>query len=128
MILVLAGSRSGASHQNLKYVHGQSSATAWPLKPGNLNPHHPRARILHLTEGSALINRYGFPSQGHAPVLLRLRVRIQKFFSQEDKSSMVLQSGSPTSINDFVSGGGTFGLYSDVLVVNVSSLNMPGLW
>ncbi|KIM83074.1 hypothetical protein PILCRDRAFT_819864 [Piloderma croceum F 1598] len=103
-------------------------------------PGNPRPRVFHLPDDSALINRYGFPSQGHASVLSRLRARIPSFFSLDDDSSAALRSGSllavnlgknktspAESIDDFVSGVRTFGPYSDVLVVNVSSPNTPGL-
>jgi len=103
-------------------------------------PGNPRPRVFHLPEDSALINRYGFPSQGHASVLSRLRARIPSFFSADDGSSAALRSGSllavnlgknksssAESIDDFVSGVRAFGPYSDVLVVNVSSPNTPGL-
>ncbi|KAK7045733.1 Dihydroorotate dehydrogenase (quinone), mitochondrial [Paramarasmius palmivorus] len=102
-------------------------------------PGNPRPRVFHLPEDEALINRYGFPSQGHAAVLSRLRSRIPAFLST-DNSSTSLRDGailavnlgknkdSPSdSIDDFVSGVKTFGEYADVLVVNVSSPNTPGL-
>ncbi|ESK91028.1 dihydroorotate dehydrogenase [Moniliophthora roreri MCA 2997] len=101
---------------------------------GNLRP-----RIFHLPEDEALINCYGFPSQGHATVLSRLRARIPAFLSI-DNSSASLRDGSILAINlgknkdssvdsidDFVAGVKTFGEYADVLVVNVSSPNTPGL-
>ncbi|KAJ8521221.1 hypothetical protein ONZ45_g2018 [Pleurotus djamor] len=104
-------------------------------QPGNQKP-----RVFHLLEDSALINRYGFPSQGHASVLSRIRARIPTFFSQGSEHSASLKQGavlavnlgknkssSVESIDDFVSGVRTFGPYSDVLVVNVSSPNTPGL-
>jgi dihydroorotate dehydrogenase len=96
--------------------------------------------VFHLPGDAALINRYGFPSQGHASVLSRLRARIPSFFSVDNESSAALRSGSllavnlgknkaspAESIDDFVSGVRTFGPYSDVLVINVSSPNTPGL-
>ncbi|KAK1225260.1 Dihydroorotate dehydrogenase (quinone), mitochondrial [Marasmius sp. AFHP31] len=102
-------------------------------------PGNPRPRVFHLAEDEALINRYGFPSQGHASVLSRLRSRIPSFLST-DNSSAALRDGSilavnlgknknspPDSIEDFLEGVRTFGEYADVLVVNVSSPNTPGL-
>ncbi|KAJ7281605.1 hypothetical protein C8J57DRAFT_1123472 [Mycena rebaudengoi] len=103
-------------------------------------PGNPRPRVFHLPEDSGLINRYGFPSEGHASVLSRLRARIPRFFTAESTSSAAFRDGallavnlgknkdSPAeSIDDFVTGVRTFGPYSDVLVVNVSSPNTPGL-
>jgi dihydroorotate dehydrogenase len=96
--------------------------------------------VFHLPEDSALINRYGFPSQGQSSVLSRLRGRIPSFFSVDDNSSAALRPGSLLAVNlgknkaspaesieDFISGVRAFGPYSDVLVVNVSSPNTPGL-
>ncbi|KAF5383575.1 hypothetical protein D9615_003511 [Tricholomella constricta] len=101
-------------------------------------PGNPRPRVFHLSEDSGLINRYGFPSQGHTSVLARLRSRIPEFQQGYDTAALRPSSvlavnlgknkESPVdSIDDFVSGVRTFGLYSDVLVVNVSSPNTPGL-
>jgi len=71
-------------------------------------------------------------------MLSRLRARIPLF--QPDHESAALRPGSllavnlgknkdspAESIDDFVAGVRTFGPYSDVLVVNVSSPNTPGL-
>lgn len=98
-----------------------------------------------------MINRYGFPSEGQASVLSRLRARLPSwlfstlFFSDpthEDSTprNASLKEGallavnlgknktSPeSSIEDFLSGVRTFGSYADVLVINVSSPNTPGL-
>jgi len=103
-------------------------------------PGNPRPRVFHLPEDSALINRYGFPSQGHASVLSRIRSRIPSFLLVNDESRASLRPGSLLSVNlgknktspaesidDFVSGVRAFGPFSDVLVVNVSSPNTPGL-
>jgi len=91
-----------------------------------------------MPEDDALINRYGFPSQGHSTVLSRLLARVPQFTSGSGRaalregSMLVINLGknkeSPAdSTNDYVSGVRTFGPYADVLVVNVSSPNTPGL-
>ncbi|KAG7440911.1 uncharacterized protein BT62DRAFT_975219 [Guyanagaster necrorhizus] len=100
---------------------------------------NPRPRFFHLPEDAAVINRYGFPSQGHMSVLNRIRARIPTFL-QEDNDTASFRSGSVLAVNlgknktspaesiqDFVDGVRMFGPYSDVLVVNVSSPNTPGL-
>lgn len=86
-----------------------------------------------------MINRYGFPSEGHVAVLSRLRSRIPSFPDNEDapaslRSGAVLavnlgknKSSPPDSISDFLEGVKAFGPYADVLVINVSSPNTPGL-
>ncbi|KAJ7720588.1 Dihydroorotate dehydrogenase-domain-containing protein [Mycena maculata] len=102
-------------------------------------PGNPRPRVFHLPDDSAFINRYGFPSEGHASVLSRLRARIPRFFDDENGSAAFRpgamlavnlgknKESSVESIDDFVAGVRTFGPHSDVLVVNVSSPNTPGL-
>ncbi|KAI6042041.1 Dihydroorotate dehydrogenase-domain-containing protein [Pisolithus marmoratus] len=103
-------------------------------------PGNPRPRVFHLPADSALINRYGFPSQGAAAVVSRLRARIPTFHDANKASTGALRSGAVLAVNlgknktspadsseDFVSGVKTFGPYADVLVVNVSSPNTPGL-
>lgn len=106
----------------------------------NAQPGNPRPRVFHLPEDSAIINRYGFPSEGHAAVLSRIRARLPTFPSESQDTPASLRPGSllavnlgknksspPDSIEDFVSGVRTFGPYADVLVINVSSPNTPGL-
>ncbi|ETW78812.1 Dihydroorotate dehydrogenase 1 [Heterobasidion irregulare TC 32-1] len=104
-------------------------------------PGNPRPRVFHLPEDSALINRYGFPSQGHASVLARLRARIPAFSSSNPEESPASlhpdkmlavnlgknKASAVDSPDDFVAGVHTFAPYADVLVVNVSSPNTPGL-
>ncbi|KAF9485477.1 hypothetical protein BDN70DRAFT_903047 [Pholiota conissans] len=101
-------------------------------------PGNPRPRMFRLEEDSAVINRYGFPSQGAASVLARLRSRIPAFRPPTDRAALrndaILavnlgknKESAADSIDDFVAGVRTFGPYSDVLVVNVSSPNTPGL-
>ena len=104
-------------------------------KPGNPHP-----RVFHLPDDAALINRYGFPSDGSVSVLTRLRARIPKFIQTDENSTAALRPGAVLAVNlgknktspadsvdDFVSGVWTFGPVADVLVVNVSSPNTPGL-
>lgn len=103
-------------------------------------PGNPTPRVFHLPDDAALINRYGFPSQGATSMISRLRARIPKFHETKDDTTAALKPGSVLAINlgknksspvespeDFVTGVKTFGPYADVLVVNVSSPNTPGL-
>ncbi|KAH9926271.1 uncharacterized protein BXZ73DRAFT_102954 [Epithele typhae] len=113
-------------------------------------PGNPKPRVFHLPEDDALINRYGFPSEGHASVLARLRARLPTLFSYSTSSTLESplhveehaslrpnallavnlgknKSSPPDSIVDFVTGTHAFGPYADALVVNVSSPNTPGL-
>ncbi|KAG8786728.1 Dihydroorotate dehydrogenase (quinone), mitochondrial [Ceratobasidium sp. 428] len=104
-------------------------------------PGNPKPRVFDLPEDDALINRYGFPSQGHSLMLARLRTRSTKhqhpnLTSSPSEPSQILavnlgknKSSSPDSITDYLLGVRRFG--SDpqikVLVINVSSPNTPGL-
>ncbi|KAG2011750.1 dihydroorotate dehydrogenase [Coprinopsis cinerea AmutBmut pab1-1] len=101
-------------------------------------PGNPKPRVFRLEEDQAIINRYGFPSQGHSYVLSRLQERLPPYEPQAEQASLrkgdilAVNLGknkeSPAdSIDDFVKGVNTFGPYSDVLVINVSSPNTPGL-
>ncbi|KAJ7066646.1 hypothetical protein C8F01DRAFT_1052967 [Mycena amicta] len=102
-------------------------------QPGNDRP-----RVFHLPDDLGLINRYGFPSEGHAAVLSRLRARIPRFF--DETSTAAFRPGAMLAVNlgknkespadsieDFIAGVRAFGAYCDVLVINVSSPNTPGL-
>ncbi len=106
---------------------------------GNAKP-----RVFHLTEDQAVINRYGFPSKGAASVVARLQARFAGTSLTPTKNSEDLpaslkqgillsvnlgknKSSPPDSIDDFLVGVRTFAPVSDVLVVNVSSPNTPGL-
>ncbi|KAH9931904.1 uncharacterized protein B0H18DRAFT_1083415 [Fomitopsis serialis] len=105
-------------------------------------PGNPKPRVFRLPSDEAIINRYGFPSDGHTAVLARLRARLPLFHEQETTTArhaslrphallavnLGKNKASPAdSIDDFVQGVQTFGPYADVLVINVSSPNTPGL-
>lgn len=92
---------------------------------------NPKPRVFRLEDDEAIINRYGFNSEGHAKVAARLQVR-------EHKSSKVQNEGQYLAVNlgknktgdeieDYVKGVRAFGTLADALVVNVSSPNTPGL-
>ncbi|KZS90747.1 hypothetical protein SISNIDRAFT_414926 [Sistotremastrum niveocremeum HHB9708] len=109
-------------------------------------PGNPRPRVFHLPADQALINRYGFPSDGSQTVLDRLQKRIRdyvyyyhpSFDIQKDHASLRKgqllavnlgkNKASPAdSIEDFLDGIRTFGPLADAVVINVSSPNTPGL-
>lgn len=115
--------------------HTPRALTTTHTQPGN-----PRPRVFHLPEDSALINRYGFPSQGFVSVLSRIRARLPAFPSTTEEHWASLRQGRLLAINlgknkespqespgDFVEGIHAFAPHVDVLVVNVSSPNTPGL-
>lgn len=94
-------------------------------QPGNDKP-----RVFRLIEDSAVINRYGFNSDGHQEVFKRLRHReAEPKISERGLMGVNLGknklSGHPVA--DYVSGVRVFGKVADYLVINVSSPNTPGL-
>lgn len=99
---------------------------------------NPQPRVFHLAEDNAIINRYGFPSVGFPLVVSRLRSFLSHRTSQPDALSdgpqriLAVNLGKnkaspPHSISDYLQGVRTFGPLADVLVINVSSPNTPGL-
>ena len=96
-------------------------------------PGNPQPRVFHLSEDGAIINRYGFPSVGFPLVVARLRSFLSKQnFSSESPKILAVNLGKnksspPDSIDDYLVGVRTLGPLADVLVINVSSPNTPGL-
>ncbi|KAF2746265.1 FMN-linked oxidoreductase [Sporormia fimetaria CBS 119925] len=122
---------------------------------------NPKPRVFRLPSQNALINRYGFNSEGAEVVAMRLRHRVREFAYHmgfgldEEAERMVLdgQAGVPPGslmpgrlmavqvtknkttsendieavIRDYSSCVEKVGKYADIIVVNVSSPNTPGL-
>lgn len=151
------------------------SLTRHLLQEGN-----PKPRVFRVPETEAVVNRYGFNSDGHQAVISRLRERVHAFvyanahllptsvfprpsptqpFDPDPVTSLLLSSkgsdaqlidamglprsftpgqllavnlgknktSAPEAVDDFVNGVAKLGPFADVLVVNVSSPNTPGL-
>ncbi len=117
--------------------------TVTPLpQPGN-----PRPRYFRLELDRASINRYGFNSAGALAVASRMRRRIASLsqppvhydvftpmpgMPRSMRRGRVLgvnlgRNKSSTDEQDYMSGIRTLGPYADVVVINVSSPNTPGL-
>ncbi|WVF70759.1 dihydroorotate dehydrogenase (fumarate) [Kwoniella sp. CBS 6097] len=118
-------------------------------------PGNPKPRFFRLEEDDAAINRYGFNSLGHGHTLARLRARLYAFaqshpslFPSPLPHNPLPPSGVPRSLRpgqllavnlgknktsaadsneDYIKGVRLLGPYADVVVVNVSSPNTPGL-
>ncbi|KAF1913374.1 hypothetical protein BDU57DRAFT_456713 [Ampelomyces quisqualis] len=122
---------------------------------------NPRPRVFRIPSQNALINRYGFNSEGAELVATRLRQRVREFAyraglgvdqaaerkvldgeagvppgSLKPGSLMAVQvaKNKATSENDidavvrdYATAVAHVGKYADILVVNVSSPNTPGL-
>ncbi len=94
--------------------------TVTPLpQPGN-----PRPRLFRLPEDEAVVNRFGFNSEGHAAAARRLR-------SARPKGVVGVNIGankdSTDRAADYVNGIAAFAGLASYFTVNVSSPNTPGL-
>ncbi|KAK7113860.1 dihydroorotate dehydrogenase (quinone), mitochondrial-like isoform X2 [Littorina saxatilis] len=94
-------------------------------QPGNDKP-----RVFRLVDDEAIINRYGFNSDGHEEVFKRLRHR-ETEPKVSERGMMGVNLGknklSGHAVADYVAGVKVFGKVADYLVINVSSPNTPGL-
>ncbi|CAK7903104.1 dihydroorotate dehydrogenase (quinone), mitochondrial [[Candida] anglica] len=109
-------------------------------------PGNPQPRFFRLSRDEAVINRYGFNSSGHWNVVARLKLRLNKLLGKFETSNSSVeepfgnsfQNGKLLAVNlgknkfgdeveDYVKGVHRLGPYADVLVINVSSPNTPGL-
>ncbi|KAJ6262440.1 hypothetical protein Dda_3248 [Drechslerella dactyloides] len=113
---------------------------------------NPRPRVFRLVADKALINRYGFNSLGAEYVARQLRERVLRYAGDHGLTEqevldtlpaslysgklLAVQIGKNKSVSEddiegvkaaYVSGVRSLGRYADVLVVNVSSPNTPGL-
>ena len=99
-------------------------------------PGNPMPRVFRLNEDKAIINRYGFNSDGHDVVFQRLETLHAKYSdmgsTKERKPIIGINLGknktSPVdSVQDYVDGVYKFGGIADYLVINISSPNTSGL-
>ncbi|KAH7382443.1 hypothetical protein DE146DRAFT_668768 [Phaeosphaeria sp. MPI-PUGE-AT-0046c] len=122
---------------------------------------NPKPRVFRIPSQNALINRYGFNSEGAELVAARLRQRVRQFAYHaglgmgEEAERKVLngEAGVPPGslksgrlmavqvaknkstsendidavVRDYATAVAHVGKYADILVVNVSSPNTPGL-
>lgn len=89
---------------------------------------NPKPRVFRLSDDRAIINRYGFNSEGHQAVLQRLRMlRSQEDFNGVVGVNLGRNKSTMSPIADYVQGVRVFGPVADYLVINVSSPNTKGL-
>lgn len=91
---------------------------------GNAKP-----RVFRLLQDRAIINRYGFNSDGYLKVFDRI-----KEFKADDRNEMKIvginigkNKESKSAIDDYAKGLSLFSSHADYLVINISSPNTPGL-
>ncbi|KAL0880131.1 hypothetical protein ABMA27_002612 [Loxostege sticticalis] len=89
---------------------------------------NPKPRVFRLPEDKAVINRYGFNSEGHDEVLKKLN-NLDK--SLLDRGLLGINLGknklSDNATEDYVQGIKKFSNVADYFVINISSPNTPGL-
>ncbi|KAJ3640780.1 hypothetical protein Zmor_027322 [Zophobas morio] len=92
-------------------------------QPGNSKP-----RVFRLPEDRAVINRYGFNSEGHQVVYERLNhIKINESCDRIVGVNLGKNKTSEDPVGDYVVGIKKLGPVADYLVINVSSPNTPGL-
>ncbi|KAG6448868.1 hypothetical protein O3G_MSEX005716 [Manduca sexta] len=91
-------------------------------------PGNPKPRVFRLPEDKAVINRYGFNSEGHDQVYKKIH-NIEKGLL--DKALLGINLGknklSDDAVHDYVLGIERFSNIADYFVINISSPNTPGL-
>lgn len=96
-------------------------------------PGNPKPRVFRLEPDAAIINRYGFNSDGAKAVFNRLDMfnfggRAQHNYGVIGVNIGKNKDTSPEdAANDYLYGLQTFGELAEYIVVNVSSPNTPGL-
>jgi dihydroorotate dehydrogenase len=86
---------------------------------------NPKPRIFRLVEDRAVINRFGFNSEGHDAVFQRLRARAGK--PGIVGVNIGANKESPNRIEDYVLGIWKFYALASYFCVNISSPNTQGL-
>ncbi|GAB0092960.1 Dihydroorotate dehydrogenase (quinone), mitochondrial [Sergentomyia squamirostris] len=91
-------------------------------------PGNPKPRCFRLVEDRAIINRFGFNSDGHERVLERIKkLREDWTFHGVIGVNLGKNKTSPSAEEDYAAGIKLFGPVADYLVINISSPNTPGL-
>jgi dihydroorotate dehydrogenase len=88
-------------------------------------PGNPKPRLFRLVEDQALINRFGFNSEGLPAVAARLRARANR--PGIVGANIGKNRDTQDDIGDYVQGVAMLAPLADYLTVNVSSPNTPGL-
>ncbi|XP_014291254.1 dihydroorotate dehydrogenase (quinone), mitochondrial isoform X2 [Halyomorpha halys] len=84
-----------------------------------------RPRVFRLPSNKAIINRYGFNSEGHDAVLSRVKSARKEYGVVGVNLGKNKESTDP--VGDYAKGIVLFSPYADYLVINISSPNTPGL-
>jgi dihydroorotate dehydrogenase len=102
------------------------------IEVGTVTPYpqsgNPKPRVFRLPSDEALINRMGFPSQGVAQVVSRLRrLPGERSFVLGVSLGKQKVTALSDAVDDYVVTLGAVYAYADYVAVNISSPNTPGL-
>lgn len=106
----------------LGFGHVEAGSVTPRPQPGN-----PRPRLFRLEEDEAVINRYGFNSEGLAPFVARLARRRAAGAKGIVGANVGKNKESPDARGDYAAGIRATAALADYLVCNLSSPNTPGL-
>lgn len=91
-------------------------------------PGNPKPRVFRLIQDNAVINRYGFNSDGHETVYKRLsNIKNNKNFHGIIGVNLGKNKTSDDPIKDYADGIKKFSDIADYFVINISSPNTVGL-
>ena len=109
--------------ESIGFGHVEVGSITPNAQPGNAKP-----RVFRLNEDKAIVNRYGFNSEGHEVVYNRIKkLRESGKFKGILGINLGKNKHTNNAIEDYVKGIKLFGAVADYLVVNISSPNTPGL-
>ena len=112
-------------------VQGLSDIGFGFVEVGSVTPKaqlgNPQPRVFRLDSDGAVINRYGFNSEGHVKVKERLCSVKKNNYDGILGINLGKNKTSPSASEDYSSGVKMFGAIADYLVINISSPNTPGL-
>lgn len=103
-----------------------------PSLTGSVTPKpqsgNPAPRVFRLPEDNAVVNRYGFNSDGHEVVWERLRrLKESKSFNGILGVNLGKNKETKDATQDYIDGIKRFMDIADYFVINISSPNTPGL-
>jgi dihydroorotate dehydrogenase len=120
---VAAGYDKNARIYNALFAMGFGHVEAGTITP-KPQPGNPRPRVFRLMRERAIINRYGFNSEGHAAAQVRLASRPARGVLGVNIGA---NRDSADPIADYVAGVCALGPLASYLAINISSPNTPGL-
>ena len=91
----------------------------------NPQPGNPRPRLFRLTEDRAVINRFGFNSEGVGRFVGRLQALPARVVPLG--ANIGINKGSPTPEHDYAELVAAVAPHADYVTINISSPNTPGL-